>query len=67
LESKLDAYFAFIESGEIIDSYPDARGRSVVIDVITRFPLSPLGKSIIERAVGVGRTLEVRVTTREVS
>lgn len=66
LESKLDAYFAFIESGEIFESYPDAKGRKVVIDVITRFPLSPVGRSLLESAAKVARPLGVEVKTRRV-
>lgn len=67
LEAKLDAYFAFVESGEIFKSYPTAKNRRVVIDVVTRFPLPPLGKSIVDRAAVIGRSLGVLVKAREVA
>lgn len=34
LQSKINAYLAFIESGELQEQYPDATGRSVRIDVV---------------------------------
>jgi hypothetical protein len=37
LQEKINRYLAFIESGEILDSYPTARGRSLLIDVITQY------------------------------
>lgn len=42
LQRKLNAYFAFIESGELLKQYPKANGRKIVIALVTRFapPLS---------------------------
>ena len=37
LQLKLNAYLAFIESGEIVESYPDARGRQIRIDIVCKF------------------------------
>lgn len=37
LESKLNKYLAFIESGEIFSTYPDARNRSLQIKVIFKY------------------------------
>ena len=34
LQDKLDDYMAFIESGELCEKFPDARGREVEIQVI---------------------------------
>jgi hypothetical protein len=34
LQEKLNCYLAFIESGEILESYPDSRGRSVAISIV---------------------------------
>lgn len=36
LQEKLHAYFAFIESGEIFDSYPAAQGRQLKINIVFR-------------------------------
>jgi hypothetical protein len=43
LQEKLNTYLSFIETGEIYRSYPDAIGRSLVIDIIMRF--RPSGKA----------------------
>ena len=34
LQDKLNTYIAFIESGELLVAYPDAKGRQPVIDVV---------------------------------
>ncbi len=38
LQAKLNRYLAFVESGEILQSYPDAKGRPVVFKLVLRFP-----------------------------
>lgn len=37
LQDKINVYLGFIESGEIYVSYPNAKGRPLVIDVFTKF------------------------------
>ena len=36
LQEKLNSYLAFIESGEIYESYPRAMGRQLVIDLVLK-------------------------------
>ena len=36
LQDKLNTYIAFIESGELLAAYPDAKGRQPVIDVVCK-------------------------------
>lgn len=38
LQNKLNAYLAFVESGEIFETYPAAVGKSVKFDVVCKFP-----------------------------
>jgi hypothetical protein len=38
LQEKLNYYLAFVESGEILESYPSAKGRSILIEVIFKHP-----------------------------
>ena len=38
LQDKLNDYLKFIESGEIVKSFPEAVGRLICIEVIFRFP-----------------------------
>jgi hypothetical protein len=40
LQEKLNAYLSFVESKEIYETYPHLKGRSVVIEVVCKFPLS---------------------------
>jgi len=36
LQDKMNTYIRFIESGELVATYPDGAGRKPVIDVVTR-------------------------------
>ena len=40
LQEKLNTYLRFVESGEMLETYPDAKGRAVLIDVVYKYPLS---------------------------
>jgi hypothetical protein len=64
LQAKLNAYFEFIESGQILDSYPAAQGRRLVIDVITRFPVPDSGRDLLVKAAEVASQLEVTIRCR---
>ncbi len=52
LQMKINRYLAFVESGEILDRYPDAQGRKVVIRVVTQFEPD---------VAGLGSSTETRV------
>lgn len=60
LQEKLNAYLAFIESGELCEAYPKGEGRTPRIDVITKFPVAPDAHSVLQRieetlqAAGIG-------------
>ena len=65
LQEKLNSYLNFVENGELEESYPHTRGRSVVIKIFAKYPLSQeaekffrLAKDFIEKA---GFSLEFRV------
>ena len=40
LQAKLNAYFGFVESGQIYEAYPAAAGKALRLDVISRYPLA---------------------------
>ena len=61
LQAKLNSYFNFIESGQIFDEYPNAKGRKLVIDVVTRFPLPEIGVQFLEKANAACADLDVKV------
>jgi hypothetical protein len=50
LQNKLNAYLRFIESGEALKKVPGAEGRSIVIDLVGKFPLSQQADAFFEKA-----------------
>lgn len=40
LQEKLNTYLSFVESGEMLETYPGAKNRTVLIDVVCKYPLS---------------------------
>ena len=55
LEAKLNAYIAFIESGELLDAYPAARARQPVIDVVCKYPPSEEAEEYFSKVKSVLR------------
>lgn len=53
LQEKLNTYLAFIESGEIDESYPSAAGRKVRIQVVYREALDACASGFLDRARNV--------------
>jgi len=53
LQEKLNRYLAFVESGEIIESYPDARNRTVAFRVVFKFPPDASGRSFLNKVEAV--------------
>ena len=39
LQSKLNSYFGFVESGQVHEAYPAAQGKLLRIDLISCYPL----------------------------
>lgn len=66
LQSKLNSYFRFIESGQIYSSYPQAHGRSVAIDVVGKHPLPPAAEGLLLQASRVAEQIQVTITNRRV-
>jgi hypothetical protein len=64
LQAKLNSYFRFIESGQIWESYPEAAGRQLVIDVVGKFPLPQVGVDLLARASDVCADLSVKIRYR---
>jgi len=50
LENKLNIYLQFIESGQLMEDYPDAKGKKKVINVVGRYALNDDAKSYFEKA-----------------
>lgn len=49
LQSKLNRYLAFVESGEILRSYPDAKERSIEFKIVFQFPPDDGGHAFLEK------------------
>jgi len=52
LQGKLNAYLRFIESGELYQKYPEASERPVIIQIVSKFPMSQKAEIFFERASG---------------
>jgi hypothetical protein len=50
LQEKINRYLAFIESGELLESYPKAVGRPVRIDVICKYKPTQTAKEFLDQA-----------------
>lgn len=50
LQAKLNKYLAFVESGEILTRYPDARSRPVIIKLVLKYKPDREGFGFIARA-----------------
>jgi hypothetical protein len=64
LQEKLNAYFQFIESGQIYESYPDANGKAIRIDIVARFPIPVRALAFLEQASRVASQLGIAITHR---
>jgi CRP-like cAMP-binding protein len=53
LQNKINSYLAFVESGEIHESYPDSKGRHVVINVVFKYKPDQEGWRFLARAKDV--------------
>ena len=49
LQSKLNRYLAFVETGEILEAYPDAKDRPVVFKVVFQFRPDDAGQAFLEK------------------
>jgi hypothetical protein len=49
LQSKLNRYLAFVESGEILESYPAAKDRPITLKVVFQFPPDEAGHAFLAK------------------
>jgi hypothetical protein len=49
LQTKLNRYLAFVESGEILETYPSAKGKAIIFNVVFKFPPDPSGRAFLIR------------------
>ena len=53
LQEKINTYIAFIESGELLQSYPPAKGKNPKIRINGLYELSDQGQIFIDRVTEV--------------
>jgi hypothetical protein len=61
LQAKLNAYFEFIENGQVWESYPLAKGKRLRINVVFRFPPPVAATILLARASEIASKLDVLV------
>jgi CRP-like cAMP-binding protein len=49
LQEKINSYLRFIESGELLESYPNANGRNAVIKIVSKYSLNEEAKEFIDQ------------------
>lgn len=49
IQQKLNSYVAYVESGEIFDSYPDAKGKEIRFSLVCQFFPDEEGAKFLER------------------
>lgn len=64
LTEKLNRYLGFVESGELITSYPDAEGHAVRIDILLRCEPPASVVSSLESARKVANEYKCSITWR---
>lgn len=49
LQAKLNAYLAFVESGEMLTKHPDAVGRPILFNVVLKFKPDREGRAFLNK------------------
>lgn len=50
LQTKLNRYLAFVQSGEILETYPAAKGKPIVFSAVFKFPPDASARSFLTAA-----------------
>lgn len=65
LQEKLNTYLRFIESREILEQYPKAQGKKIVISVVGKFPLSQSAKQFYTQATSMLEEGEIKLRFKQ--
>jgi hypothetical protein len=69
LREKLNSYLRFVESGELVEAYPAAAGKQVVVEIVARVEPTRPARVFLQNAtdsmVGAGLELRLRVHREE--
>ncbi|AXI04729.1 DUF6572 domain-containing protein [Aquirhabdus parva] len=50
LQEKINAYLRFIESGEVFDTYPEAKGRRILFNIVLKYQPDENARNFLEHA-----------------
>ncbi len=64
LQDKLNAYFGFVETGQVYETYPEASGQPLRIDIVSKFPIPETSLSFLQKVSAVAAKLNMTVTYR---
>ena len=64
LRDKFNAYLRAIQDGDLVSSYPDAEGRSIVIELVSRVALPEVGLKFLEHVKETATQLDIEVRAR---
>jgi hypothetical protein len=61
LQEKLNLYIGFVEAGELLDVYPDSKGRQVCINIICKYPPNVGGENFLSRVGSILDRVGIRL------
>ncbi len=64
LQEKINSYFGFVESGQIYKQYPDANGKALCIDVVSKYQMPGEAIIFLSKAAEVAKELNIKITNR---
>jgi hypothetical protein len=64
LQAKLNAYFDFVQSGQIFEVRPEALRKNIRIDLLTPHPLPESAQRFLSIASNAAEKLKVQITHR---
>lgn len=53
LQEKINIYLAFLESGEVFESYPDSRGREFKINIMCKYEPTTLATRFLSQCTDI--------------
>jgi hypothetical protein len=62
LQAKINTYLGFVQSGQIYEDYPAAVGKTLQIEVISRFPIPDVAVTFLDHASAVASQLDITIT-----
>ena len=61
LQEKINTYINFIESGELLDAYAEAKNLTPVINIIGRYPLNQDASDFLEKVNVIVKSIGIEV------